>query len=433
MKFKQNQLLKKSLKVLLVLVGLLGFAFISLIIYFKFIYSSEAPAESYYVEDLPLKSDCFNDDFHEISEIVKNNYSLYESKHINIDSLCNLYTERIGSISTPKEYGELLQEFFASLKVGHSFAYFKEYSAGTFPVFINDSVFINNPSNILTNAGLKDKDRVISVNGKPVAEWMNRNEKYVSASTSLNRRLYTAANIFRSLSDSVRNYTVCRGTDTINVKLPLLPNDKLPSIVTAKTSSKILNDSIGYMAINTMMDGVIESFTSDFNNVRNLPYLIIDVRNNEGGNSGNGRELCRYFIHSNQPHCIDTQLMTPADNTYQGKVVMLISPITFSAAESFVIDMKESGNVILIGEPTAGDTGNHPKTFRTSNGICFRIPTAEPAVSPKGFPLEGIGITPDYHISLTVSDYFNDKDTQLNFAINYFKKEFNNDSNESIR
>lgn len=54
MKFKQNQLLKKSLKVLLVLVGLLGFAFISLIIYFKFIYSSEAPAESYYVEDLSM-------------------------------------------------------------------------------------------------------------------------------------------------------------------------------------------------------------------------------------------------------------------------------------------------------------------------------------------------------------------------------------------
>lgn len=83
--------------------------------------------------------------------------------------------------------------------------------------------------------------------------------------------------------------------------------------------------------------------------------------------------------------------------------------------------MKESGNIILIGEPTAGDTGNHPKTFKTSNGICFRIPTATPSVSPKGYPLEGVGIIPDYYVSQKVSDYFNDKDTQLDFAIDFLK------------
>ena len=93
--------------------------------------------------------------------------------------------------------------------------------------------------------------------------------------------------------------------------------------------------------------------------------------------------------------------------------------MTFSAAESFVIDMKESGNVVLTGEPTAGDTGNRPKTFKTSSGICFRIPTAPPSVSPKGFPLEGIGVAPDYLVSQTVSDFINDKDTQLEFAKQY--------------
>lgn len=113
--------------------------------------------------------------------------------------------------------------------------------------------------------------------------------------------------------------------------------------------------------------------------------------------------------------------MTPSANAYHGKVLLLISPITFSAAESFAIDMKESGNVILIGEPTAGDTGNHPKTFKTSNGICFRIPTASPSVSPNGFPLEGVGVIPDYYVSQTVYDYFNDKDTQLDFAIDFLK------------
>lgn len=267
-----------------------------------------------------------------------------------------------------------------------------------------------------------NKDRVITVEGEPVVEWMNKNEKYVSASTSRNRRLFTAVDIFNSLSDTVRNITVCRGMDTIKIELPLLSSDKLPSTTIVETSSKRLNDSIGYIAINTMMDGVLESFISDFDKVHNLPNLIIDVRNNEGGNSGNGRELCRYFIHHDQPHCIDNKIMSPMDNAYQGKIILLISPMTFSAAESFVIDMKESGNVILVGEPTAGDTGNHPQTFSTSNGISFRIPTAAPSNSPKGFPLEGVGIAPDYIITQTVSDYFNDKDTQLEFAVDYFKE-----------
>lgn len=421
MKSRHNNMIRSILKISLTLVGLILLSFIGLIIYFKFIYSSETPIESYYVKALPLKSDSFQNDFHEITEIVKNNYSLYESKHLNIDSLCDSYSTRAGLISTSIEYGELLQEFFASLKVGHSFVYLNEYSAGTFPVVINDSVFINSPNDILIAAGLKDKDRVIAVNGEPVVRWIDRNEKYISASTPLNRRLYAAANIFRSLSDTVRDYTVCRGNDTIVAKLPLLTKDKMPSAAIVKTSSKVLDDSIGYIAVNTMMDGVLESFTSDFNKVRALPYLIVDIRNNEGGNSGNGRELCRYFIHSDQPHCIDNKVMVPLDNAYHGKAILLISPVTFSAAESFAIDMKESGNVTLVGEPTAGDTGNHPKTFKTSNGICFRIPTANPSVSPKGFPLEGVGITPDYYVSQTVSDYFNDKDTQLDFAINYFK------------
>lgn len=416
-----KRIAKTLVRIFLVIAALVILAFVGLIIYFKLIYSSEAPKESYYVEALPVERDHFQNDFLEIAEIVKDNYLLGESKHLSLDSLCGSYAERIKGISTPREYGELLQEFFASLKVGHSFVYLKKYSAGMVPVFINDSVFINKPSQILTDAGLIDKDRVIAVEGEPVVEWINRNEKYVSASTSHNRRLFAAINIFNSLSDTVRNITVCRGIDTIKVELPMTSSDRLPSIATAKTSSKILNDSIGYIAINTMMDGVVESFTSDFNIVRNLPNLIIDVRNNERGNSGNGRELCRYFIRHDQPHCVDHKIMSPMDNAYKGKVVLLTGPMTFSAAESFVIDMKESGNVILVGEPTAGDTGNHPRTFSTSNGICFRIPTAASSVSPKGFPMEGVGIAPDHHITQTVSDYFNDKDTQLDYAVDLFR------------
>lgn len=405
------------MKVLLSVLGLLVLAFMGLIVYARYFYSPDVGGESYYVESLPLTKDRYQSDFGEIAEMVKENYSLYESKGLNIDSLCDAYVKRIGTISTSREYGETLQKFFADLRVGHSFVFFKTYSSGTYPAMINDSIFITKPNALLSKAGFMDKDRIVAVDGTPTGEWMDRNEKFVSSSTPLNRRVQTAARIFKSLTDTVRIYTVCRGLDTLSIRLPLVPAEDLPAVESYATDSRILNDSVGYLAINNMMDGVLESFAYDFKSLRNLPCLIVDVRNNGGGNSANGRELSRYFILKDQLHCVDGKTMSPAEDAYKGKVILLTGPKTFSAAESFVIDMKESGNVVLVGEPTAGDTGNRPQTFSTSNGIYFRIPTAAPHLSPKGFPMEGVGIEPHYRVTQTVSDFLNDTDTQLEFAL----------------
>ena len=99
-------------------------------------------------------------------------------------------------------------------------------------------------------------------------------------------------------------------------------------------------------------------------------------------------------------------------------MVVLIGIGTCSAAESFALDLKESGNAIFIGSETGGDTGNGPKNFTTKHGTSFRIPTRKPAqVSPKGFPMEGMGIKPDFTVCQTVDDFLNNVDTVLEFAL----------------
>ena len=87
-----------------------------------------------------MANDRFSEDFNEIATIVKDNYSLAQSKHLNLDSLCDSYIARVKDITSPKEYGEMLEEFFASLQVGHSYIYLKSYCTGTFPTVINDSI-----------------------------------------------------------------------------------------------------------------------------------------------------------------------------------------------------------------------------------------------------------------------------------------------------
>ncbi|MBR5552055.1 MAG: peptidase S41, partial [Muribaculaceae bacterium] len=91
---------------------------------------------------------------------------------------------------------------------------------------------------------------------------------------------------------------------------------------------------------------------------------------------------------------------------------------TFSAAESFTIDLKESGYVTLVGEKTAGDTGCAPKNFTSKYGIWFRIPTRDPHFSPKGFLMEGVSVEPNHEVKQTVADFFDNKDTVIEYVLN---------------
>lgn len=65
--------------------------------------------------------------------------------------------------------------------------------------------------------------------------------------------------------------------------------------------------------------------------------------------------ICKYFIREAQPHCVSkSYIMQPEADAYKGKIYLLTDTYTLSAAESFTLDMKESGNVTLIGEATGG-------------------------------------------------------------------------------
>ena len=131
----------------------------------------------------------------------------------------------------------------------------------------------------------------------------------------------------------------------------------------------------------------------------------------------NGEKLCEYLLKREKTHCLYDKTLKPRADAYRGKVFLLIDTRTFSAAESFAIDLWESGEVILIGCPTAGDTGSHPEIFHSPSGLSFRLATSEPRLSPGGFPLEGRGVPPHYKVAQTVRDFLAGIDTQLEFAL----------------
>lgn len=422
--------MKKPVKItLIVLSSIIGLLFIglgSLIVYAKFFSNQQEDTLRYYADELNVGKNDFKSEFEEIYSITLDNYSLYKSKGLNMDSIHDSFSQRIENADIDGiEFGNILKEFFSALNVGHSFVYLRDYTAAYSPKFIDERIFIDNPNEYMQMYGFKDKDEITMVNGTAVPEWLDQHEKFISASTDDARRLNTALAVFRSWGDSIATYEVVRDADTLEIKLPLKKYDHLPQIAEDNQLVKwaIMNDSIGYINILSMMDPVTDEFIKAYGNVRELPYLIVDVRSNEGGNSGNGMDIAEYLIKRPQPHCVSpSKIMEPKSDSYKGKLYLLISPQTFSAAESFALDIKESGNAVLIGSATAGDTGNSPRTFHTSKGIYFRLPTREPSESPKGFPMEGIGIGPDYEVRQTVYDFMNNHDTVLDFTIGLIQK-----------
>ena len=415
---RKRPLWKKVLKVSGITLLILLLVFGGLLVYACYAYR-EQPAESYYLSELPLTRDRFDADFEEIHHTVVENYSLYRRKGIDMDSLYRVYAGRVARAETTTDYGLLVREYIAALQAGHASTPFALYTAGDYPVVIHDSLFVNHPNSYLLQSGFRNKDRIVAIDDIPVLQWAEEQEKYTSASTPAYRHNQALRSAFRSLTDSIRRYTVVRGEDTLYINLKLKRNEAFPYAAATKTvETKVLHDSIGYIAINTMMPPVLEEFEACYPQVRHLPYLIIDVRANEGGNSLNGANICKHFIKKTQPHCVSQDyVMQPDSDAYQGRIFLLTSPCTFSAAESFTIDMKESGNAVLVGEPTAGDTGNRPRNFSTSHGTWFRIPTRESRQSPQGFPMEGVGIRPHYVVHQTVDDFLQDRDTQLEYVL----------------
>ena len=249
----------KHLKIAFIVIAVCAVAWCGLRIYAKHFYNKEPQAEYFYLSEIPVKPSQFEADFEEIHQIVMENYSLYQAK----------------------------QEYISALQCSHAISCFRTDTARQFPVLIQDSLYINKPNAYLAQHGFKDKDCIIAISKVPYKEWINQHEKYAESSTDAWRHLKSARYAFTSYADTLRDYTLLRKGDTLTISLPLKRRDYFSDEKEVTVETKVLQDSIGYLAINTMMSPVLEDFKTAYPQIKDLPYLIIDIRQNGSEDSGN--------------------------------------------------------------------------------------------------------------------------------------------------
>ena len=185
--------------------------------------------------------------------------------------------------------------------------------------------------------------------------------------------------------------------------------------VQASPSYAVLSGKVGeagYLLIQTLNTQYKEDINSGVGFMRefkDLPYIILDLRLNTGGDEA----LAKTFVSSLLTNAVTYEKIMTIDAStgactieglktlnpsgtsirYKGKIVVLTSNRVVSSAESMVLMLKQMPNVKVIGSKTYGSSGN-PISYKATNAVTVNIPSWQ-AFDTNGQLIEGHGIEPD--------------------------------------
>lgn len=284
---------------------------------------------------------------------------------------------------------------------------------------------------------------------------------------------------------SKSNHTITISKDNKNVQIELkstLLNDEVVNAYEESKKQKPLsfevNNKVGVLTFSTFSERKLEkenylSFLEEsFKKIKHntIEHLIIDVRDNSGGDALPTQELLSYLLdkefvmykdvytitkkikdkkyYSNQgvfwlntfswlklKKTMDNHyslrkiegmdVFSPKKDNFKGKLYILINGKSFSATGEFTSFLKNNRNVIFIGEEVGGNK------VQNTSGISYVI-TLPYSKQKVKIPLvvwemnvdyknDSHGIKPDYWIRNTIDQELNDYDSVLNFTLEFIK------------
>lgn len=159
---------------------------------------------------------------------------------------------------------------------------------------------------------------------------------------------------------------------------------------------------------------------------RNVKTLILDLRNNSGGDDANGALLYSYLtdkpfrFFSLQDTVSPPQL--PARCGFTGKVIFLINGLSFSTTSNFAAIAKSNGRGELVGDETGGayyggSAGETYVTVLPNSHIRVTIPKESYDNPVRPMEEKGNGVIPDYLVQPTLEEVIQHVDVQLNYAV----------------
>jgi C-terminal processing protease CtpA/Prc len=312
---------------------------------------------------------------------------------------------------------------------------------------------------------------VLSVDGEPVGRYLDEQViPFISAATEHDRlrkaiqgkgepaigllvgEVETEVAItFETPSGEIRTGTLTRDHPDSEQEWARTPVDQRPLF-----SIRWLEGEIALIEINGFYSGsVAEDFRNSLQELKRAKAIVFDVRKNPGGNSANGTAIARHFQdtamvarawvarehvsafkawgrYQNAPEYREyfesrawgdttfTNVDPAEENRLLVPVAVLSGRDTYSAAENFVEHMSGIPRVVVVGEHTAGSTGQ-PLILELSCGAWAAI-TSLKALFPDGTDLVGRGVPPDMEVRQTIEAFRQGRDPVLERAVEELRR-----------
>jgi tricorn protease len=189
-------------------------------------------------------------------------------------------------------------------------------------------------------------------------------------------------------------------------------------------AERLSGGEIGYLKLRAMGGDDIASFARDYFAQLDKDGLIIDVRNNSGGNIDSiliSMLMRRAWAFWGPPNG-KGQMMTNMQNAYRGHIVVLIDERTYSDGETFAGAVKSFGIGPLVGTRTAGAGIWLGDNNRLVDNGAVRIAESAQYDINGNWIVEGYGIGPDYQVENGPYATFNGSDAQLEAGIALLKQ-----------
>lgn len=198
---------------------------------------------------------------------------------------------------------------------------------------------------------------------------------------------------------------------------------------------QILENNIGYIYCSSFSNGIGDgNLDQTLNRLAICDGLIIDVRNNGGGNLTTAQKLAARFTnqktlvgymthktgkgHSDFSNPYPVYIKPSNGIRWQKRAVVLTNRRSFSATNDFVNSMKQFPLITIVGDKTGGGSGL-PFTSEIPCGWSIRF-SASPMLDPQMNQIE-FGINPDVKVDMTSEDMQKGKDTMIEIACKLLK------------